>query len=398
MKISFSQVSIYIFAYLSLIFGKSKKQDIKLQDSKNILIIRLDGLGDITMTTSMLRELRNNCMDSNITLVVPIACIEIMQNCPYCDHILAFNSASKIFPHQLALFLKSIQFKNNNLKKKSFDYVLLPRTGSFVSAEVYIALLSGASNRVAYDSLLTINQNRKIKKLYPLFTHLLAANAKIHEVEANLRILSLMGLKVNSSYLELWPCDNDRKFIDGLISERCTYIAIGSNLTVAKKRNWPIDNYIQVINELLITYPKFRFILIGHGRDVINNEHIVMKCGNNVVNFAGRLKLGQTCSILERCKLFIGNDSGPMHLAAAMGVPVVEISCCPSNVEISHVNAPERFGPYGVPNEICRPLLKHKDCIQKFLAGEKNDTILDISISDVVSAADRLIQKLNLTK
>ena len=212
-----------------------------------------------------------------------------------------------------------------------------------------------------------------------------------------MRFLSLIGLTINSNYLELWPSVHDRKYINKLICPQTIYVAIGSNLTVAQKRNWPIENYIRVINELLITYPKFRFILVGHDKDVANNKQIIMKCGNNVENFAGRLTLGQTCSILEKCKLFIGNDSGPMHLAAAMGVPVVEVSCCPINVEISHVNAPERFGPYGVPSEICRPLLKHEDFTQ-FTAGQKNNTILDVSVSDVVSAATRLIKKLDLTK
>ena len=77
--------------------------------------------------------------------------------------------------------------------------------------------------------------------------------------------------------------------------------------------------------------------------------------GGAAVDVTGRTTLRQTAALLKKCDLYVGNDTGSMHLAAAAGIPVVEISCFPMDGPVWHWNSPRRFAPWGVPHRILQP-------------------------------------------
>lgn len=382
-SIYISAVFTYLLTHISYLSRNTRKKDVELCDSKRILILRFDGIGDITMTSPMLRELRKNCPSAEITLIIPHKFKNLMETCPYVDHVMGFNCSAKIRPRQLSIFFKVILYNFKYLKNENFDYVIVPRTGSS-KGELYFALLSNSSNQVIYDSLLTVGQVRKINGIHHLFTNVLQADLSQHEVESNLRLLELMGLVVKSSHLELWPSCEDRKAIDAILDDNNIYIAIGCNVTELK-RSWPTHNYINLIKELLKINNNFKFLIHGGMLDLKNGDVIKEATGDYVINLAGKLSIRETCESLGKCSLYVGNDSGPMHLAVAMGVPVVEISCHPIGDDKCHVNAPERFGPYGVDCEICRP--KEKS------VQNKKYKIEDIKTSNVLTSTKKMISK-----
>ena len=75
----------------------------------------------------------------------------------------------------------------------------------------------------------------------------------------------------------------------------------------------------------------------------------------HVINLAGATNLRELCAALKFCRVVLTNDSGPMHMAGAAGVPVVEVSCHPLSGPIDHPNSPARFGPWGVSARIVQP-------------------------------------------
>jgi heptosyltransferase II len=103
------------------------------------------------------------------------------------------------------------------------------------------------------------------------------------------------------------------------------------------------------------------------------------------INLAGKTSLAQLAAVLKRCSLFISNDSGPVHIASAMNVPVVSIFGR-NDAGLS----PKRWGPTGVKSEVlhkevgCVKCLAH-NCARDFLC------LKSITVEEVLSAAGRLL-------
>jgi len=102
------------------------------------------------------------------------------------------------------------------------------------------------------------------------------------------------------------------------------------------------------------------------------------------------LRLGASAALLKRCRLYIGHDTGAMHIAAAVGVPVVEISCHPKTGSPYSWNAPERFGPWGVPCRVLRPERPLPPCREECDAREPH-CITQITAEEVLEAAESLL-------
>ena len=100
-----------------------------------------------------------------------------------------------------------------------------------------------------------------------------------------------------------------------------------------------------------------RVVLLGGGiEDKRRADIILERCSSLPISSAvGELSLRETAALLERCQLFVGNDSAPMHLAAAGGVPVVKICGLGAHENPNSNFSPERFGPWNVPARVVRP-------------------------------------------
>ena len=113
-----------------------------------------------------------------------------------------------------------------------------------------------------------------------------------------------------------------------------------------------------------------------------------------IINVVGKATLRQTGAFLKRCHLYVGNDAGPMHLAVAAGVPVIEISCHPLDGSQWHPNSPKRFGPWGVLHRVLQPLNALVPCSEGCIA-DRAHCILDISVEQVKQAISSLLSSYN---
>lgn len=106
--------------------------------------------------------------------------------------------------------------------------------------------------------------------------------------------------------------------------------------------------------------------------------------------------LRAVCAVLERCDLFIGNDSGAAHLAAAMECPTVVVSKHPLNGDPNHANSPVRFAPHCARCRVVQPLLGEDECVLSCRASEPH-CILRVTSDRVVAAALELLPKVERT-
>ena len=99
-------------------------------------------------------------------------------------------------------------------------------------------------------------------------------------------------------------------------------IHLGSKQQVKK---WPMENYIDLSKRIISANKSIKIVLVGGKDDEETGRQFVNEVGERAVSLVGQTTLMETAEILNRCKLFIGNDSGPMHLAVAVQVPVIGI-------------------------------------------------------------------------
>ena len=110
----------------------------------------------------------------------------------------------------------------------------------------------------------------------------------------------------------------------------------GMNLTA---KRWPLDRYQELVRRLVREFDA-EVLLIGGPEDIDLNQRLLEELdvpAGTITNLAGKTTIGQLAAQLEQCALFIGNDSSPMHLAAAVGIPVIAIF---------GPTSPQEYGPY----------------------------------------------------
>jgi len=147
---------------------------------------------------------------------------------------------------------------------------------------------------------------------------------------------------------------------------------------------WPADRFAAVGKALLRQFANVALLAIGGSRDRVLCDQLCAAWGPRSHNLAGQLSVFGAASALARCATFIGNDSGPMHLAAMAGVPCVAI--------FSARNAPGQWEPFGSHHIVLRERPECAGCMLDDCVHESKKCLTRIQIGPVVSAAASLIE------
>jgi len=342
--------------------ARRNDQPIDLSQIKRVLVVRLDEIGDVVLTIPMLRELRRNLPNARITLLVKPLVHNLVEHCPYVDEVLTFDvSRGPLLRHWRAW----------RQTRRGFDLAVLPRWDADRYHGAFVTRLSGARWRVGY-SVNVSKRKRQFNRGYDrLFTHTIFDVRPRHEVERNLDVVRFLGGTVRDDKLELWLDDQDQQRAKEFLPPGQQPVAFGPGKGDLKRR-WPAANFAE-LGRVLHT----PVVVVGGKGDP--------QLGEPFINAVGQLTLRQTAALLKHCRLFVGNDSGPKHLAAAMGVPVVEINAHPIDGSPLHLHSPARFGPWGVPHQVLQPLRATPPCSSACTASGPH-CILAVTIEQVKDA------------
>lgn len=331
---------------------------------KNILVIRLDEIGDVVLTTPFLRELRNHYPKAKITLIVKPQVYNLVELCPYVDKILTFKRIDGRFKFFHNIY-ETYNFAKKYLRGENFDLAIIPRWDVDYYYAPFIAFFSQAKERIGFSEKVTEYKSLANKGYDKLFTKVYDYREFCHEVEKNLYLLKQLGGTITDDSLELWNYSEDEKYIDSLLKnyEKEYLIAVVVSAS-DNKREWAPEKFSNLMTKIVKNNKNVRFVLLG---DKTNTEKIKNKIVNNfmssyIIDCVGKTTLRQTYTILKRCNFFIGLDTGPMHIAAATKVKGIVLSCHHRNGDKQHGNAPERFGPWKSNLKIIRPLAGLGDC------------------------------------
>ena len=335
----------------------SSEQNLK-DTVDSILVIRLDEIGDMVMLSPFLRELRRNNPRAHITLVVKPEVYNLVELCPYVNVVLSFSRKSGRFSFYHNLW-RALLFSYCYLKKEHYDLAIVPRFDADAGyGGGMLAFLSEAKRRVGYSEYVLPHKMISDKGYDGFYTDVLLPETMVvsHEVERNLHILRHIGVAVIDDSLEIWLDDTDKARAQAMLpslegSEIKIALSIASG---SPRREWPIENFIELIKELL---PKKRicWAIVGAGKRAVDSAHQIEKECPFVINLVNKTSLRETAAVIADCDMYLGGDTGLMHIAAALGKSGVVISCHPIGADEDHANSPKRFGAWKSPMTIIRP-------------------------------------------
>jgi len=388
------QIALFLGEPFFRLMGLRKREKmLRLSDLRHILVVRLDEIGDVVMTTPFLRELRQNAKNAWITLIVKPEVFNLVELCPHVNEVLSYDWKTHGRYHQIIRHLRAIHLACQHLWGKKFDLSIVPRWDwDFYNAS-FVSYFSGAVNRFSYSEKVNENKNIYNKNFDLLFNHVFMDKNQRHEVEYNLNIIKYFNGTIKDDHLEAWISTDDESRAKELLkrydrndADDLLFIAIAPG-SRSQRRQWPTDSYIAIIR-WVINYYKSIVVLIGSVDDKQIGKQIEDNIGDHLINLIGQTTLRQTVAIVKECGLFIGNDSGPMHLAAAVGTSIIEICCHPKSGSPKHYNSPWRFGPWKVQSIFIQPEYAVEPCKDSCLSTEAH-CIKRISTDQVIKAIQK---------
>lgn len=287
--------------------------------------------------------------------------------------------------------MRALAFAKRNLWPTDFELALVPRWDSDLHHAYMLSYLSGARQRIGYSERVTKSKAIWNRGIDQLLTVAVPGDGVMHEVERNLALLEIAKIDCRSSQLEVWLTEEDRGFADRFLEGRQNNDRVALGIGAGHpRRKWPIERFLEV-GRMLAEQNK-EILVVGGEAEFQAGEQLRHRLGDVVLNSAGLGTLRQTAALLERCQSFIGNDSGPMHLAAAAGLPGVEVSVHPETGAPEAEESPNRFGPWGIPAEIVRPHVPTQPCSDRCSALEPH-CILNVRVEDLMRAFDQVMKR-----
>ncbi len=351
---------------------------VALSPDARILVLRLDSLGDCVLSSSFFIGLRQLFPRAHLSVAFSTATAPLFEACPLFDRVFAFTLGD------CEAWLAQVE--------APYDVVICPRWDVDHWLARRFALMVGAPIRIGFDRGPYRHDEPRDGWAGAYFTHMLRAPSQLHEVAKGQAMLEFLGATAPAPQPQLWlpPAASEQaaEIIRAAALDRFVTLGISA---AWERRIWPVENFLPVIDELAAARPGLRFVILGGPDAVAAGAELDAARPDLVISQAGQLPIAAAAALIARATLHIGMDSGPMHLAAAAGVPVVEISCHPKTGSTDHPNAPERFGPYATLSRILRPERPTPPCTDGCLAAHEPHCILQIEPAAVIDAALALL-------
>lgn len=315
---------------------------IKLKDSSrvHILIRAVNWIGDAIMATPVIRGIRVNFPKARISILAKPWVIPVYENNPYLDEIIVYENQGR---HKKGMGTLRL---SKDLKTYDFDLVFLIQD-AFEAA--LLSFLARIPERLGYNTdARTLFLNRCIK-LDP-------ALKKGHLIDYYIGILKGAGLAPDGRHTELFFTPTERKNAQAILHENSIdltkpVIGINPGATGGTAKRWFPERYAQVAQMLSNTLGVKILIFGGPGDEDLGRQ-INENSGNVCLNLAGKTSLRMAFALIENCSLFITNDSGLMHAAAALDVNQIAIigstdylATSPSNPNSSILREPVFCAP-----------------------------------------------------
>ena len=328
-------------------------------------------IGDGVLSIPATEDVKKAFPDAELTVITRPWVTPVFYNNPGVDAIIEYDINGR---HRgLAGKWKLIE----DIKKKRFDLAILFQN-AFEAA--LLTFLAGIPARVGYK--------RDLRG--PLLSHSINVDPSVlekHQVFYYLALLERFGVEVDdhpkpklyvTSEEENWG--RECLVREGMVGSIVVGMAPGASYGLAKR--WESERFAAVAGMLIKKYG-VKVILYGSKDDYNVCEEIVDKCGRNALNFAGKTTLRQFISLVNLSTLFITNDSGPMHISAALDVPTIALFGSTDHT---------LTGPLSENSVVIKKDIECSPCFNRTCHKGDYRCLKEIKVEDVLQASLRIIE------
>jgi lipopolysaccharide heptosyltransferase II len=348
--------------------------------ARRLLCVRLDALGDVLMTTPALAALKASGEERHVTLLASSAGAAIAPLLPMVDETIVFDA-----PWMKAATLRldgSIdRAMIEQLRRERFDAAVIFTVYSQNSLPAALFChLADIPRRLAHAR----------ENPYQLLTHWIAEpepqQLVRHEVQRQLDLVAAIGARIDDPHLVVQ--------IRAEVSEGVLGNLVARGLDVASpwavihpgasapSRRYPAESFAAAARSLCLNHAcQLVFTGSAHERPLI--ESVIAAAGVPALCLAGKTNLHELAALLSEAPLLISNNTGPVHLAAAVGTPVVDLYAL-TNMQ---------HAPWQVPHELLFHDVPCKNCYKSICPEEHHNCLRLVPPEAVVAAACRLIRK-----
>jgi heptosyltransferase II len=365
-----------VFGGLRYFTKTYSKGDLFDLDIKNILVIRLDRIGDMVMTTPVFRALKEKRPDARITVLTNPVNKNVVINNPFIDCILVYDreNKNKSLSSRLSFF--------KDVRKMGFDLVVDP----YLDYELNTAIITrfvGSRYRLGFEFA-----GRGIFYNIRYHSNVFPVSAdKKHMIDYYLNLVTCLGVETKKRQPEVFLSSEEREKASGLLEKegvnpdnRIIGIHPGGNY---ESQRWPVERFAAISDYLIDSYG-MKVIIFG-GRD---ERHLISEFRDYAVKVPivlDKLNLREFMSVLSNCSLFLCNNSGPLHIATALNIPTVSTM---------GPTVPFHWWPCGKNHTVLRKDLDCSPCKKGIC--ETHECMELITTNDFLTAVETQLRRLKI--
>jgi heptosyltransferase-2 len=340
-------------------------------DGPSLVVPQTSFLGDVVLTTPLLTALRERLRPRRLAVVVRPEARALVEGHPDVDDVLVDDK------HGADRGLRGLARAARRLRAESFDLAVVPhrslRTALLVAA-------AGIPRRIGFDA----------SRGAWLFSERVRRDPARHDVERNLALLEPFGGPATAPRLHVPVTPEAADRADALLPPGDGPLVVLAPGSVWATKRWTIAGFAEVARHL--ARAGARVLLVGGPGDTEVAAKVAALAGGGIASVAGRTDLATSVALIDRAAVLVGNDSAPMHVACARGVPVVAVFCATTPAL--------GYGPWGMRTRVvqvdleCRPCGRHggprcprgtEDCMRLVEAAAVLDAVHAVWRTDVAA-------------
>jgi len=343
---------------------------LKRRDVQRLLIRSTNWIGDAVMTTPAVRAIRRHFPGASISLLAKPWVAPVFAHSPHVDEIIVYEANGRhrgaMGPIRLA----------RDLRSRDFDAAILLQNA--IEAAL-IAFLAGIPMRIGFDT-----DARRLLLTHPV--RCTRAVKAIHQTGYYLKILEGVGIPPRGRTLELSLGNANRKRAEEILAKRgilpgSRIVGLNPSATYGPAKQWFPERYAALGDRLSRTLDA-SIVIFGGPADSNLGRHITEMMQTPAADLSGRTSLGEAMALIERCDAFVTNDSGLMHVAAAVNTPLVAIFGSTNSTTTS---------PYSPTSRIVRVPIECSPCMQPVCPLGHMNCMRLVSVKMVAEAVEDLL-------